>query len=156
MSLILAIWTIEQMCIVWQIMDIISKWFHVLYITVVYTNIKMFTKMFHYKGHWRHWNLVTDSFNNFVSISIVQIAKIKDMNYSLTKCTTIFVLKNYFFCSFRIDDLASQKMFMIDMKFSLCLEASNPNQCVFKSNIFTNLRLYKPACTSNMGFRLQS
>lgn len=56
---------------------------------------------------------------------------------------------------FVIDDLPSQKMYMIDLKLSVCLEANNPSDCVFKTDVFKNLKLRKRLCNWNMGFKIK-
>ncbi|XP_052067241.1 uncharacterized protein LOC127706624 [Mytilus californianus] len=56
---------------------------------------------------------------------------------------------------FVIDDLPSQKMFMVDLKLSVCLEANNPSDCIFNVDVFKNYKIRKQSCNWNMGFKVK-
>ncbi|XP_071123204.1 uncharacterized protein [Mytilus edulis] len=56
---------------------------------------------------------------------------------------------------FIIDDLPSQKMFMIDLKLLVCLEANDPTDCIVNVDVFKNLKIRKKECNWNMGFKVK-
>jgi hypothetical protein len=46
----------------------------------------------------------------------------------------------------------SEKMFMIDLSFHLCLEQKKPDDCIVNIPILKNAKLAKPFCNWNMGY----
>jgi hypothetical protein len=48
-----------------------------------------------------------------------------------------------FFYRYRIDDLASEKMFMLDLSFYVCMEESRPSDCIVDIPILKNLKMPK-------------
>lgn len=57
---------------------------------------------------------------------------------------------------YRIDDLASEKMFMLDLEFAICLEERKPTDCVVNIPLLKNLKIPKPLCNWNMGYSVPS
>lgn len=61
-----------------------------------------------------------------------------------------------FFYRYRIDDLASEKMFMLDLSLYVCMEESRPSDCVVDIPILKNLKMPKPLCNWDGGFTVPS
>ena len=61
-----------------------------------------------------------------------------------------------FFYRYRIDDLVSEKMFMLDLSFYVCMEESRPSDCIVDIPILKNLKMPKPLCNWDGGFTVSS
>ncbi|CAG2196992.1 unnamed protein product [Mytilus edulis] len=57
------------------------------------------------------------------------------------------------FCDWEQDLIfQSEKMFMVDLSFHICMEEKDPNNCIVNLPILTNAKLAKPICNWNIGF----
>ncbi|VDI06314.1 Hypothetical predicted protein [Mytilus galloprovincialis] len=85
-----------------------------------------------------------------LKIEALQITK-SLLNYKWGEKET-FNLQGGIKLQYRIDDLASEKMFMLDLEFAICLEEGKPNDCVVNIPLLKNLKIPKPLCNWNMGY----
>jgi hypothetical protein len=58
--------------------------------------------------------------------------------------------------SFTINDLANEGFYMVKFSIHLCLEISNPDNCVIDLPIMDNVKLPKQTCNWNKGFNIDS
>ncbi|CAC5375019.1 unnamed protein product [Mytilus coruscus] len=63
-----------------------------------------------------------------------------------------FSLQGGIIIKYRVFDLKSEKMFIVDLSFHICMEEKEPNSCIVDLPILTNAKLVKPLCNWNMGF----
>lgn len=56
------------------------------------------------------------------------------------------------FSSFNLQNLKIQRKYLLNLNLSLCLEASNPNDCIFSVPIFENAILPKNPCNIDLNY----
>lgn len=54
--------------------------------------------------------------------------------------------------SFNLQNLKIQRKYLLNLNLSLCLEASNPNDCIFSVPIFENAILPKNPCNIDLNY----
>lgn len=54
--------------------------------------------------------------------------------------------------SFSIQNLVMKRKYLLNMNLSLCLESSDPTDCVYSVAIFRNTLLPKKPCSMNLDF----
>ncbi|VDH92137.1 Hypothetical predicted protein [Mytilus galloprovincialis] len=65
-----------------------------------------------------------------------------------------FSLQGGFKLKYKVFDLAEDRMFMVDLKFQLCLEYSHPNDCILNIIILNKQKIPKPLCNWDEGFHI--
>ncbi|VDI08519.1 Hypothetical predicted protein [Mytilus galloprovincialis] len=53
---------------------------------------------------------------------------------------------------YKVFDLAEDRMYIVDLKFELCLEYTHPNDCIWNISIFDKQKFPKPSCNWDEGF----
>ncbi|VDI38368.1 Hypothetical predicted protein [Mytilus galloprovincialis] len=90
-----------------------------------------------------------------MSLTIEKLhVKISLLKYTIGE-THKFSLQGGIILKYKVFDLKSEKMFMVDLSFHICMEEKDPDNCIVNLPILTNAKLTKPLCNWSMGF-LQS